>query len=208
MVSAPFLTALSQYVESHVDELATHASGAHALQSALEHSPEDVRASLATVVLSKITSLGNDPHGTYVIQKAFSVAAPEAVGQACEDIATNVIGWSLDAKASFTVASALRTSKGLGLPQTKLLMDRLKPEVTLLATRPWVGRVVLDAMFHVGSAALKEAIREVIFLKCEQYLSEPSRGHKNEGEDGSSGRRTRSSDAAPGARRPPRREQQ
>lgn len=188
--------ALQLAVADSAVSLAVHCSGTHAVQCVLEHAEADVREDMAKRILDSVSELLDDQQGTFVVQKALGAASPDVLATACEAIAEKVTELAFNPRASFSVAAALTAAKRAGLPQAKLLMDQLKPKVTDLATQPWVGRVVLDAMFQVGSAALKDAIRDVIFLKCEAFLSEaPSRtGTANE-------RRPRSADGRGRAKR-------
>lgn len=84
-----------------------------------------------------------------------------------------VLSFALHQHACFAVRALLveATSRQLH-DHRKRLMNRLKPHVFDLAVSPWSGRLVLDTMLSSGSAELKSAIKEVVFLKAERWLSD------------------------------------
>lgn len=86
-----------------------------------------------------------------------------------------LIHYALHPHACFVVQALLRETKRRGLEaQRKVLMNELKPHVFDLAVSPWAGRVVLDTMLSSGSEDLKNAIRNVVFMKAENWLTETS----------------------------------
>ena len=93
-----------------------------------------------------------------------------------------LVRFALHPHACFVVQALLRETKRRGLEvQRKALMNELKPHVFDLATSPWAGRVVLDTMLTSGSEELKAAIRNVVFLKAENWLTDTSDKSKARG---------------------------
>lgn len=89
-----------------------------------------------------------------------------------------VLSYAVHNHACFAIQALLRELKSRQLnDQRKSLMNCLKPFVFDLAVSPWAGRIVLDTMIHCGTADLKSAIKNVVFLKAEHWLSEVP-GHK------------------------------
>ena len=83
-----------------------------------------------------------------------------------------LLAFSLHPHACFVVESILKETKRRGLePQRKRLMNALKPHVFDLAVSPWAGRIVLEQMMVTGSKELQSAIKDVVFLKAEAWLS-------------------------------------
>lgn len=163
---------LLKFVADHVEELATSVSGAHLVQSALDCGDAEVTRRIAQAVLRRVQELVFHDQGTFVVQKAFSHADHDDVSLACEALLEHLKAAALNTKASFAVAAALRAAKAADSAVLKNMMGTLKSIVMPLAVAPWSGRVVLDAMFAVGSTALKDAIHNVIFLKCEDFLAD------------------------------------
>eukprot|EP00388_Colpodella_angusta_P012272 GDKJ01031140.1.p1 GENE.GDKJ01031140.1~~GDKJ01031140.1.p1 ORF type:complete len:567 (+),score=58.00 GDKJ01031140.1:74-1774(+) len=86
-----------------------------------------------------------------------------------------LIHFALHPHACFVVQALLRETKRRGMDSSrKALMNELKPHVFDLAVSPWAGRVVLDTMLTTGSEDLKNAIRNVVFMKAEGWLTETS----------------------------------
>jgi hypothetical protein len=155
--------------------LMTDVAGAHVVQAVLEHGDADSRSAVVQAVLAQLPELVVHAQGTHVVQKALGAATDAQVTMMCEDLAglRDVKELSLDCHACYAVQAVLRETKARQLDDARrLVMNGLKPHVFRLSVSPWAGHIVLDAMFAVGSAELKEAIRDVIFLKCEAFLSE------------------------------------
>jgi hypothetical protein len=154
--------------------LMQHKSGCHALQTLLDHADSEVKKELCAAVLPHAQTLARDPQGTFVLQKAVSLATPEEVQATAATLAPEAAELAFDKHGCFAVAALLNVCKSLGLKDAwKPIMDALKPLVQKMATQPWTGQVVLDAMFLVASPELQAAMRDVIFMRCELFLSEP-----------------------------------
>jgi len=83
-----------------------------------------------------------------------------------------LLAFSKHPHACFLVESILKETKRRGLElQRKRLMNALKPHVFELAVSPWAGRIVLEQMMVTGSKELQQAIKEVVFLKAEDWLT-------------------------------------
>ena len=81
--------------------------------------------------------------------------------------------FALHHRACYAVQAMLRECRARQLvEERRLLMNELKKSVYDLAMSPWAGRVVLDTMLTIASKELSEAIRNVVFLKVESWLSE------------------------------------
>mmetsp|Transcript_62961 Transcript_62961/g.73276 ORF Transcript_62961/g.73276 Transcript_62961/m.73276 type:complete len:747 (-) Transcript_62961:216-2456(-) len=84
-----------------------------------------------------------------------------------------VLSYAVHNHACFAIQALLREAKSRQLnDQRKRLMNALKPHVFDLAVSPWAGRVVLDTMLVSGSAELQAAIKNVVFMKAESWLSD------------------------------------
>jgi hypothetical protein len=84
-----------------------------------------------------------------------------------------VVDFALHHTACYAVQAMLRECRGRQLlDERRLLMNELKKNVYELAVSPWAGRVVLDTMLTIASKELSEAIRNVVFLRVESWLSE------------------------------------
>ncbi|CCW70661.1 unnamed protein product [Phytomonas sp. Hart1] len=93
-----------------------------------------------------------------------------------------IVSYALHQHACYVIRSLLHETRSRKLDQErKLLMNELKPHVFNLAVSPWAGRVVLDAMMGVGSEQLSKAMKNVVFLKAEAWLSEVSEERKKKG---------------------------
>ncbi|EPY23666.1 pumilio/PUF RNA binding protein 7 [Strigomonas culicis] len=100
------------------------------------------------------------------------------------DIASHaIVSYALHAQACYVITTLLQEVRTRHMEkERKLLMNELKPHVFSLATSPWAGRVVLDTMLqHGGSKELADAMRNVVFLKAEAWLSEVSAERKKVG---------------------------
>jgi hypothetical protein len=174
---------IAKRIEANVEELILHKSGSHALQAVMDHAQDEaVKHNIASAVISQIQAALTDQQGTYVAQKAMAVASAESVTSACEAIAGRASELAFDKCGCYCIAGALNAAKRLDLRDSwKPIMDALKPLVAKLATQPWTGQVVLDAMFNVASPELQQKIREVIFMKCEMFLAEPLSTEQGEG---------------------------
>ncbi|KAG8346796.1 hypothetical protein TRVL_02366 [Trypanosoma vivax] len=83
-----------------------------------------------------------------------------------------ILSYSLNSHACYVIQTLFRECRSRGLEsQRKQLMNELKPFVFELAISPWAGRVVLEAMQQCGSAQLRAAMNNVVFLKAEAWLS-------------------------------------
>ncbi|SCU65685.1 pumilio/PUF RNA binding protein 7, putative [Trypanosoma equiperdum] len=93
-----------------------------------------------------------------------------------------LVSYSLHSHACYVVQALLRecTSRGLDT-QRKHLMNELKPFVFELSISPWAGRIVLETMQQCGSAQLKEAMSNVVFLKVETWLTGAGEKEKGQG---------------------------
>ena len=79
--------------------------------------------------------------------------------------------------ACYAVQALLRETKSRQLEShRKRLMNSLKPYVFDLAVSPWAGRLVLDLMLLSGSTELKAAIKNVVFMRAESWLSDVPEG--------------------------------
>lgn len=86
---------------------------------------------------------------------------------------SRVLSYAVHNHACFAIQSLLRESKTRQLnDHRKRLMNALKPHVFDLAVSPWAGRVVLDTMLTSGSSELQAAIKNVVFMKAESWLSD------------------------------------
>lgn len=84
-----------------------------------------------------------------------------------------VLSYAVHGQACFAIQALLREAKNRQLnDHRKRLMNSLKPYVFDLAVSPWAGRVVLDVMLTAGSGELQAAIKNVVFMKAESWLSD------------------------------------
>lgn len=84
-----------------------------------------------------------------------------------------VVDFALHHTACFAVQGMLRECRSRQLiDERRLLMAELKKNVYELAVSPWAGRIVLDTMLTIATKELSEAIRNVVFLKVEGWLTE------------------------------------
>lgn len=90
--------------------------------------------------------------------------------------------YALSSAACWVIQALLRETRSRQLErERKMLMDELKPFVFELSVSPWAGRRVLEAMMQVGSAQLSNAMKNVVFLKAEEWLSDVSDAKKRKG---------------------------
>ncbi|KEG12848.1 putative pumilio/PUF RNA binding protein 7 [Trypanosoma grayi] len=93
-----------------------------------------------------------------------------------------IVSYALHSQACYVIQALLRECRSRQLDQQrKRLMNELKPFVFELAISPWAGRIVLDTMMQCGSAQLREAMKNVAFLKAEAWLSDVSEKDKKRG---------------------------
>ena len=131
-------------------------------------------ALLVDSILGMFQRLVNDAHGTHVCQKALAIASDEALGALALTHTQQLPSWALDRFGCFSVRALLRAAQDRGLTETRrVLMNALKPIVASLARSPWAGCIVLGAMLDAAGEELRTAIRNVVFLKCEDYLKSP-----------------------------------
>lgn len=84
-----------------------------------------------------------------------------------------LLSYALHNHACFAVQALLRETKSRQLEShRKRLMNSLKPYVFDLAVSPWAGRVVLDVLLTSGSVELKAAIKNVVYMRAESWLSD------------------------------------
>jgi hypothetical protein len=84
-----------------------------------------------------------------------------------------LLSYAVHNHACFAVQALLREVKSRQLDShRKRLMNSLKPYVFDLAVSPWAGRVVLDVLIVSGSTELKAAIKNIVFMKAEGWLSD------------------------------------
>ena len=81
-------------------------------------------------------------------------------------------GAAMHQYACFSVAALLRHLRTfVDKTLIRKIMGPLKERVYQLSLSPQAGRVVLDAMMVVASKELRAAIKNVIYLKCENFLT-------------------------------------
>lgn len=84
-----------------------------------------------------------------------------------------LLSYAVHNHACFAVQALLREVKSRQLDShRKRLMNSLKPYVFDLAVSPWAGRIVLDVLIASGSTELKAAIKNVVYMKAEGWLSD------------------------------------
>lgn len=84
-----------------------------------------------------------------------------------------LLSYAVHNHACFAVQALLREVKSRQLDShRKRMVNSLKPFVFDLAVSPWAGRVVLDVLLTSGSVDLKAAIKNVVYMKAEGWLSD------------------------------------
>lgn len=173
-------TKVAASLQGHVRELALHESGSHVIQALLESAAFDTPAGSSIFAelcgdssAASFDELARNMFGCRVLQKAIAYAPLEWLKRVAESLESTVFDLSMDRCGCFVVQSLLKQLKQQNEEESrKKIMDALKLHVYDLSMCPWGGRVVLDTMLVVGSDKLRDAIRNVIFLKAERFLSE------------------------------------
>jgi len=84
-----------------------------------------------------------------------------------------LFSYATHAHACYVIQALLLETRKRQLTKERVrLMGELKPFVFDLSVSPWAGRIVLEAMLLVGSNELKVAIKNVVFLKAEAWLTD------------------------------------
>lgn len=84
-----------------------------------------------------------------------------------------LFSYATHAHACYVIQALLLETRKRQLTKERVrLMGELKPFVFDLSVSPWAGRIVLEAMLQVGSTELKAAIKNVVFLKAEAWLTD------------------------------------
>lgn len=183
------LSSSSEGADSWIEAFAADSCAAFLLQAIMRHSKGSTipaREAIVSTVLNpkRFVSLIETSAGTHTAQCAMEVATNDQLVKLvaallkAKDEYGNVVGVrasALHQHGSFAVSRLLDQLVTRGeavLEPRRELMAALKPMVFSLALSPWAGKVVLDAVLIHGSPQLQEAIRNVIFLKAENWLSE------------------------------------
>lgn len=167
----------------------SYAQGSRVLQKALVHAPDDVIVSLVQQLkksaeqhAEKVVAM-KDEEGTFDAEEEKEDEEKPEVSRS-EQRKLNqqkhyhvrsdaILSYATHAHACYVIQTLLLETRKRQLEEERRwMMNELKPFVFDLAISPWAGRVVLDAMLEIGSAELKAAIMNVVFLKAEAWLSE------------------------------------
>ncbi|CCW62825.1 unnamed protein product [Phytomonas sp. EM1] len=180
---------------ANLRETLAHAQGSRVMQKLLAYATDEAvvevvkrlirDAEAAVAVEQEEEAEGSDSDQEEAPQRQkLSPMAQRALNRSRHyDIQSSaIISYALHQHACYVIRSLLHETRSRKLDQErKLLMNELKPHVFNLAVSPWAGRVVLDAMMEAGSEQLAKAIKNVVFLKAEAWLSQVSEERKKKG---------------------------
>jgi hypothetical protein len=203
-VRAPLVEVLSTYYASHLHDALSFAQGSRVMQKLLAYAPDATVVDTVNQLISEATKEEEAEEAKRVEgnsgdededhdEEAGEAAAEEKKLNRKEQRAINrakhyhvlshaLASYALHNHACYVVQALLREVRTRKLDrERKLLMNELKPHVFELAVSPWAGRVVLDAMIATGSTQLAEAMKNVAFLRAEEWLSDVSEERKKRG---------------------------
>nr|CCM18248.1 pumilio/PUF RNA binding protein 7, putative [Leishmania guyanensis] len=198
-VRAPLVEALSNYYAGHLHEALSHAQGSRVMQKLLAYAPDvtviqtvhqlisDAAKEEEEVVVQAKCTNGSNTDAVEAAAAGHTAKTTEATkvsrkeqrvmnrSKHYEVLSHALLSYALHTHACYVIRALLREVRTRQLDrERKLLMNELKPHVFELAVSPWAGRVVLDAMMTVGSAQLADAMKNVAFLRAEEWLSDVS----------------------------------
>ncbi|KAG5470991.1 hypothetical protein CUR178_02298 [Leishmania enriettii] len=203
-VRAPLVEALSSYYAEHLHEALSYAQGSHVMQKLLAYAPDVTVVQTVNQLISEATKEeemmdaqrtqdGYSDQG-YEEEAADTEETTEAKKLSRKEqrelnqakhykvLSHALVSYALHTHACYVVRALLREVRTRQLNrERKLLMNELKPHVFELAVSPWAGRVVLDTMMTLGSTQLADAMRNVAFMRAEEWLSEVSEEKKRRG---------------------------
>lgn len=153
-------------------------SGAYVVQAMLDvwetQSDAASRASCLATIADNIATLIVHAQGTHIVQKAVDLMDDETVSTIVTTHVNELQHWAMDRYGCFSMRALLQSLVRRQLVEPRrMTMAVLKNIVAALARSPWAGHIVLEAMLDAASDELKTAIRDVVFLKCEDYLVSP-----------------------------------
>ncbi|KPI90785.1 hypothetical protein ABL78_0018 [Leptomonas seymouri] len=196
-VRAPLVEALDTYYVSHLHEALSFSQGSRVMQKLLAYAPDATVVNTVNQLISEASkeeeeeeakkAEGNsnkDKDEEKGEEKKLNRKEQRAINRAkhYHVLSHALVSYALHNHACYVVQALLREVRTRQLErERKLLMNELKPHVFELAVSPWAGRVVLDAMFAAGSTQLADAMRNVAFLRAEEWLSEVSEERKKRG---------------------------
>lgn len=201
-VRAPLVAALSAYYAAHLHDALSFAQGSRVMQKLLAYAPDATVVDTVNQLISAATkeeeaeeakkAAGNSDDDSEeedsVVpeegERKLSRKEQRAINQAKHYKVTShaLVSYALHNHACYVVQALLRETRARQLErERKLLMNELKPHVFELAVSPWAGRVVLDAMLATGSAQLADAMKNVAFLRAEEWLSDVSEDRRKRG---------------------------
>ncbi|GET91513.1 hypothetical protein, conserved [Leishmania tarentolae] len=202
-VRAPLVEALSSYYAEHLHEALSYAQGSRVMQKLLAYAPDATVVQTVNQLISEATKEAEmlevqctDRSCTDAVDEDSAADAEKAEvkkvsrkeqreqnrAKHYEVLSHALVSYALHTHACYVVQALLREVRTRQLDrERKLLMNELKPHVFELAVSPWAGRVVLDTMMSVGSAQLADAMKNVAFMRAEEWLSDVSEEKKRRG---------------------------
>lgn len=203
-VRAPLVEVLSSYYAAHLHDSLSYAQGSRVMQKLLAYAPDSTVVQTVNQLLSEATKEeemaeakctdGSCPDvvdeegaadtGEKTEVKKLNRKEQRELNRAkhYEVLSHALVSYALHTHACYVVQALLREVRTRQLDrERKLLMSELKPHVFQLAVSPWAGRVVLDTMMSVGSAQLADAMKNVAFMRAEEWLSDVSEEKKRRG---------------------------
>ncbi|KAG5494722.1 hypothetical protein JIQ42_02337 [Leishmania sp. Namibia] len=203
-VRAPLVEALSSYYAEHLHEALSYAQGSHVMQKLLAYAPDITVVQTVNQLISEATkeeemmeaqhTQDGDSDERDEEEAADTEEATEAKKLSRKEqrelnqtkhykVSSHaLVSYALHTHACYVVRALLREVRTRQLDrERKLLMNELKPHVFELAVSPWAGRVVLDTMMTLGSTQLADAMRNVAFMRAEEWLSDVSEEKKRRG---------------------------
>ncbi|KAG5470578.1 hypothetical protein LSCM1_01822 [Leishmania martiniquensis] len=202
-VRAPLVEALSSYYAEHLHEALAYPQGSRVMQKLLAYAPDatviktvDQLISEATkeeemIEAQRLKARDTDEHEEEEADAAGKTEAKRLSRKEQRELnrakhynvlSHALVSYALHTHACYVVRALLREVRTRQLDrERKLLMNELKPHVFELAVSPWAGRVVLDTMMTVGSAQLADAMKNVAFMRAEEWLSDVSEEKKRRG---------------------------
>ncbi|KAK7199781.1 pumilio/PUF RNA binding protein 7 [Novymonas esmeraldas] len=200
---APLVEALSSYYAAHLHDALSYAQGSRVMQKLLAYAPD---ATVVQTVNQLISAATKEEEAEEAEEAKADASDTEKSDDDGEDAAAEakpvsrkeqrelnrakhyevrshaLVSYALHTHACYVVQALLREVRTRQLDrERRLLMNELKPHVFDLAVSPWAGRVVLDAMMLMGSAQLADAMKNVAFLRAEEWLSDVSEDKKRRG---------------------------
>ncbi|KAH9578819.1 hypothetical protein LSM04_005434 [Trypanosoma melophagium] len=168
-------------------EMLSYAQGSRVMQKLLAYASDEVVSAVADALLREDAEETRDaPTNAKAVEDEQTESQKEEVeeekqkrrtGRPAGHYAVGSRAISAHAQhqhACYALQALLRECSSRGLDSRRVALTRaLKPAVLALAVSPWAGRVVLDAMLHVSGPALREAVRTVVALKAEAWLTDP-----------------------------------